>query len=55
MKWMNKGHEYDEMYKNIEKKNRYYLFGAGDYGRQFLRLFKDELDIDGYLDNKPVS
>lgn len=51
MKWTNKGHEYDEMYKNIEKKNRYYLFGAGDYGRQFLRLFKDELDIAGYIDN----
>ena len=28
MKWTNKGHEYDEMYKNIERKNRYYLFGA---------------------------
>lgn len=51
MKWMNKGHEYDEMYKNIEKKNRYYLFGAGDYGHQFLAMFKDEINIAGFIDN----
>ena len=23
MKWTNKGHEYDEMYKNIEKKKKH--------------------------------
>lgn len=51
MKWTNKGHEYDEMYKNIEKKNRYYLFGAGDYGHQFLAMFKDEINIAGFIDN----
>ena len=53
MKWSNKGHEYDEMYRNIEKKNRYYLFGAGDYGTQFLPMFKDEIEIVGYIDNNP--
>ena len=51
MKWTNKGHEYDEMYKNIEKKKRYYLFGAGDYGHQFLAMFKDEINIVGFIDN----
>lgn len=51
MKWRNKGHEYDEMYKNIEKKTRYYLFGAGDYGHQFLEMFKDEINIAGFIDN----
>ena len=51
MKWTNKGHEYDEMYKNIEKKKRYYLFGAGDYGHQFLVMFKDEINIVGFIDN----
>ena len=37
MKWQNKGHEYDEMYKEIEKKKSFYLFGAGDYGTQFVK------------------
>lgn len=51
MKWKNKGHEYDKMYKNIEKKTRYYLFGAGDYGHQFLEMFKGEINIAGFIDN----
>lgn len=45
MKWKNKGHEYDAMYKNIEEKEGFYLFGAGDYGRQFYNAFKDEIKI----------
>lgn len=53
MKWKNKGHEYDEMYKNIEKKEKYYLFGAGDYGHQFLAMFRDEINIVGFIDNSP--
>ncbi|MCR4675207.1 MAG: radical SAM protein [Lachnospiraceae bacterium] len=51
MKWNNKGHEYDGMYENISKLTHFYLFGAGDYGRQFLRIFRDEITIDGYIDN----
>lgn len=51
MKWKNKGHEYDEMYKNIEGKKRFYLFGAGDYGCQFMSMFKNEITIVGYIDN----
>lgn len=51
MKWRNKGHEYDAMYSEIEKKRSFYLFGAGDYGRQFLGIFENEIAIKGYLDN----
>ncbi|MGN0316415.1 MAG: radical SAM protein [Lachnospira sp.] len=51
MKWQNKGHEYDEMYKNIQSKKRFYLFGAGDYGRQFFNMFDGEIEIAGYIDN----
>lgn len=51
MKWQNKGHEYDEVYKEMEQKKSFYLFGAGDYGKQFLNIFKAEIDIKGYIDN----
>lgn len=51
MKWKNRGHEYDEMYINIEQKKSFYLFGAGDYGRQFYAIFKNEINIAGYIDN----
>lgn len=51
MKWKNKGHEYDNMYNNIINKSGFYLFGAGDYGTQFLKIFKDKINILGYIDN----
>lgn len=51
MKWNNKGHEYDGVYQNIQNKEKYYLFGAGDYGKQFLKIFQNEIQIDGYVDN----
>ena len=51
MKWSNKGHEYDDAYKEIERKKSFYLFGAGDYGRQFLNIIKDEIKIAGFIDN----
>ena len=53
MKWKNKGHEFDEMYKNISDKTNFYLFGAGDYGQQFYNMFKNEINIIGYIDNNP--
>lgn len=38
MKWTNKGHEFDTVYQNIEKKDKFYLFGAGEIWRmQFIR------------------
>ena len=29
MRWNNQGHEYDVMYKNMERINQIYMFGAG--------------------------
>lgn len=51
MKWNNRGHEYDNVYESIQLKEEFYLFGAGDYGTQFFKAFKDELNIKGYIDN----
>jgi organic radical activating enzyme len=53
MKWTNRGHEYDDMFRAIEHKKSFYLFGAGDYGRQFLNIFAEEIPIKGYIDNNP--
>lgn len=51
MKWENKGHEYDQAYQEMKKKKGFYLFGAGDYGRQFLGIMDQEVPIIGYIDN----
>lgn len=51
MKWNNKGHEFDAVYENICKRKKYYLFGAGDYGRHLKNILKDEFEIVGYIDN----
>ncbi len=51
MKWKNRGHEYDNMYERIREKRSFYLFGAGDYGNQFLHIFGKEIQINGYIDN----
>lgn len=51
MKWKNKGHEFDGMYHIICEKKAFYLFGAGDYGNQFFRIFGEEIQINGYIDN----
>lgn len=55
MKWKNKGHEYDHMYQKISEKEYFYLFGAGDYGRQFLQIFDKEIQIKGYIDNDSMK
>lgn len=51
MKWKNPGHEFDNMYKAMTEKERFFCFGAGDYGRQFYPVMQDEIDIIGYIDN----
>lgn len=44
MRWKNKGHEYDDVYKQISGKGAFYLlFGADDYGKQFLKDFNNEI------------
>lgn len=53
MKWRNKGHEYDAVYQKMAEKRSFYLFGAGDYGRQFINTLSVEIQINGYIDNDP--
>lgn len=53
MKWKNKGHEYDQIFNKIDEKKEFYLFGAGDYGTQFLHIIDTEIKITGYIDNNP--
>ena len=55
MKWTNKGHQFDGMYSNIKKKTNFYLFGAGDYGHQFLNEIKNEINIVGFIDNSKTK
>ena len=38
MKWKNRGHEFDGVYDNIQKLDKYYLFGAGEYWEQICGL-----------------
>lgn len=51
MKWTNKGHEFDSVYENIERKKVFYLYGAGDYGNQFIHIIRNEINVAGYIDN----
>lgn len=51
MKWKNRGHEFDTVYQNMKQKKAFYLFGAGDYGRQFAKAFQNEIEIVGFIDN----
>lgn len=53
MKWKNRGHEYDDVFRRIDEKKCFYLFGAGDYGRQFWNILGTELPVKGYIDNDP--
>lgn len=53
MKWKNPGHEYDHLFQQIDQKKSFYLFGMGDYGLQFVNIFKTEIHIKGFIDNDP--
>lgn len=55
MRWKNKGHEYDEVYQQITKKKKFYLFGAGEYGRFFMDAFGQEVPVVGFIDNNPMK
>lgn len=55
MKWKNKGHEFDHVYEQMKTKKGFYLFGAGDYGKQFLRIMEAEIYIKGFIDNNPLK
>lgn len=51
MRWSKKGREYDDVYRQMERKRKFFLFGAGDYGYQFITIFRESIDIIGYIDN----
>lgn len=51
MKWENKGHEFDDVYKKMCEKEEYFLFGAGDLGLKSYHILKNELNIIGFIDN----
>lgn len=53
MKWTRRGHEFDEIYRNMAGKKRFYLFGAGDYGRMFFERFGGEIALAGVIDGEP--
>lgn len=53
MKWTKKGHELDYVYNKMMEKERFYIFGAGDYGSQLYQIMKDEIIVAGYIDNSP--
>lgn len=53
MKWTKKGHELDHVYRKMQEKDLFYIFGAGDYGRQLYQIMKDEIAVAGFIDNNP--
>ena len=56
MKWSNKGHEFDSVAVKIcshVESCKYYIWGAGTFGRAFYGLFKDKIHIIGFVDSKP--
>lgn len=52
MKWTDKGHQFDMVYENLAGKNKFYLFGAGMYGKaMYEELEKLGVNVLGYIDN----
>lgn len=52
MKWENKGREYDKIAGIIcDERNSYYLWGAGVFGQSFYKIFKNEINVKGFLDS----
>ncbi len=52
MRWTNKGHEFDEMFSTFHDKSRkYYIWGAGTFGRAFYEEFCNIITILGFVDN----
>lgn len=53
MKWTNKGHQFDELAKEICKggEYEYYIWGAGITGGMFYRKFRERLNIIGFIDS----
>ncbi|MCX4267481.1 MAG: hypothetical protein OSJ62_02280 [Lachnospiraceae bacterium] len=53
MKWNHKGHQFDNLGKHFEQRNRLYIYGAAEYGKRFLDMLcmANLADmVDGFLD-----
>lgn len=53
MKWNNKGYQFDKLGKQFKKKNRIYIYGAGDAAIAFIMQLRNlnlEELIDGFID-----
>ncbi len=50
MKWTNKGHQFDDLGKIFEKKNKIYIYGAGEYGATFFNIIKFMNVVDAFID-----
>ena len=56
MKWENRGHEYDELAKNIcDGNTKYYLWGIGILGESFYNDFSKRISIIGFIDSNPLK
>lgn len=55
MKWENKGHEFDKLGKDLcnelQKREGFYVFGAGMIGRQLAKILKQDNCFLGFIDN----
>lgn len=40
------------MLENINEKMEYFLWGCGEFGNSFFRLFQNRINIKGYIDSK---
>lgn len=50
LKWTNKGHQFDELGKVFEKKNRIYIYGAGENGETLFNKIKFMNVVDAFID-----
>lgn len=56
MKWVNRGHEYDEYAAAIcDDHVKYYLWGAGILGESFYEDFSSKISILGFIDSNPAK
>ena len=55
MKWKNRGHEYDEVFHNLDRRTKIFLFGAGERGIKVFDIINlwlpGEFEIKGFVDN----
>lgn len=55
MKWKNKDHEFDSMYKIYQRRIKFDFFGAGAYRRQFIKVYPKEFEVIGFIYNQRKS